>query len=162
MGMSITLVGGAAAPEDLFQEMALLMTRKRESLPESGPFLARARGIAVNLLRDHRKRLSRRRVLPLDDAAPEAVASAFEEPADSAWNDRPEALPHCAEQLPERGPALVRRRGAVADRPPGGERILAQRDRHLLFDPVSDAGDDAAAGGGDRGEVGGLKSCRTT
>jgi len=110
MGMFIALVGDAAAAEDLFQELAILMTRKRETLPEGGPFLAWARGIAVNLVRDHRKRLTRRKVLPLDDAALEAVASAFEEPADSPWDDRLDALRRCAEQLPERERALLRRR----------------------------------------------------
>jgi len=110
MGMFIALVGDAAASEDLFQELAILMTRKRETLPEDGPFLAWARGIAVNLVRDHRKRLSRRKVLPLDEAALEEVASAFEGPAQSAWNDRMDALRRCAEQLPERERALLRRR----------------------------------------------------
>lgn len=108
MGMLLALVGDAATAEDLFQDLAVLLTRKRDALAEDGPFGAWARGIAVNLVRNHRKRLARRKVLPLDDAALDAVASAFD--AESDWGERLEALRRCADLLPESDRALLRRR----------------------------------------------------
>jgi len=125
MGMLLALVGNRAVAEDLFQDLAILMTRKRDSVDEDCRFIAWARSIAVNLVRDHRKRLSRRKVLPLDDVALDAVASAFEAPPDSAWDDRLDALRRCAEELPERDRALLRRR-YEEDAPP--ERIARELD----------------------------------
>jgi RNA polymerase sigma-70 factor (ECF subfamily) len=108
--MMAALVGDRAAAEDLTQELAIVMTRKREGVPEDAPFLAWARRIAVNLVRDHRKRLARRKIQPLDDAALDAVAGVFEAPGESAWDLRLDALRRCADLLPERDRALLQRR----------------------------------------------------
>jgi RNA polymerase sigma-70 factor (ECF subfamily) len=108
--MITAMVGDPTAAEDLFQELAVLMTRKRESADEDCSFVAWGRRIAVNLVRDHRKRLARQKVQPLDDRALESVARAFEEVGESAWDERLEALRRCADRLPERDRELLRRR----------------------------------------------------
>jgi RNA polymerase sigma-70 factor, ECF subfamily len=97
--MMAALVGDRAAAEDLTQEMAIVMTRKRESVDDDCPFLAWARRIAVNLVRDHRKRLARK-----------SVARVFEETGASAWDEHLEALRRCADLLPESDRALLQRR----------------------------------------------------
>ncbi len=116
------LVGDPGAVEDLFQDLALLMTRKRESADEDCKFVAWARRMAVNLVRDHRKRLARRRTQPLDDETLESVARTFEETGESVWESRREALRQCAERLPDRDRGVLRRRyeegipaGQIAD-----------------------------------------------
>ena len=109
-GMLHAMVGDATAAEDLFQEVAVVMTRRRESAGEDCRFVAWARQIAVNVVRDYRKKKARSRVRVLDDAALEAVSSVFEEPEDSVWDLRREALGECTEDLPDRDRALLRRR----------------------------------------------------
>src|SRR5262245_15458894 len=109
-GMLFAMTGDAAAAEDLYQEMAILMTRKRESAGEDCKFVAWGRQIALNLVRDWRKKLARGRVQTLDDDVLEAVAGAFESSSEEAWDARAEALRHCAEKLPEKDRTLLRRR----------------------------------------------------
>lgn len=109
-GMLHAMVGDWAAAEDLFQEVAVVMTRKRDSAGEDCHFVAWARQIALNVVRDYRKKKARSRVRVLDDAALEAVSSAFEEPEESVWDLRREALHECAEELPDRDRSLLRRR----------------------------------------------------
>jgi RNA polymerase sigma-70 factor (ECF subfamily) len=108
--MITAMVGDRTAAEDLFQEMAVLMTRKRESVDEDCRFVAWGRRIAVHLVRDHRKRLARHKVQPLDDRALESVARVFEEAGDSAWEERLEALRRCTDRLLDRERDLIRRR----------------------------------------------------
>ena len=109
-GMLFAMTGDAAVAEDLYQEMAILMTRKRDSADEDCKFVAWGRQIALNLVRDWRKKLARGKVQTLDDDVLEAVAGAFESAADSAWDARREALRLCADKLPERERLLLRRR----------------------------------------------------
>jgi len=109
-GMLFAMTGDAAAAEDLYQEMAILMTRKRDSADEDCKFVAWGRQIALNLVRDWRKKLARGKVQTLDDDVLEAVAGAFESTAESAWDSRAEALRLCAEKLSERDRTLLRRR----------------------------------------------------
>ncbi len=109
-GMLFAMVGDAAVAEDLLQEMAILMTRKRESVDEDCKFVAWARQIAVNLVRDWRKKLARGKVQTFDDDVLEAVADTFEGTAESAWDDRRDALRICAEKLTEKDRILLRRR----------------------------------------------------
>src|SRR5678809_625251 len=106
-GMLFAMVGDAAVAEDLFQEMAVLMTRKREQADENCKFVAWGRQIAVNLVRDWRKKLARGKVQTLDDDVLEAVAGAFEASAESAWDARREALRLCSDKLPEKDRLLV-------------------------------------------------------
>jgi len=121
--MMAALVGDRAAAEDLTQELAIVMTRKRESVDDDHPFLPWARRIAVNLVRDHRKRLARQKVQPLDEAALESVARVFEEAGASAWEQHLDALRRCSDLLPE------------------SDRILLQR-RYERSEPVSRIADD--------------------
>ncbi len=108
--MMAALVGDRSAAEDLTQELAIVMTRKRDSVEDDVPFVAWARRIAVNLVRDHRKRLARRKVQPLDDAVLDSVARVFEEAGTSAWDERLEALRRCSDLLPEHDRDLLARR----------------------------------------------------
>lgn len=105
--MMAALVGDRSAAEDLTQELAIVMTRKREGVPEDTPFLAWGRRIAVNLVRDHRKRLARRKIQPLDDAALDSVARVFEDVGASAWEERLDALRRCTDLLPESDRDLI-------------------------------------------------------
>ncbi|MBI3857592.1 MAG: sigma-70 family RNA polymerase sigma factor [Planctomycetes bacterium] len=109
-GMLFAMTGDASAAEDLYQEMAILMTRKREAADEDCKFVAWGRQIAVNLVRDWRKKLARGKVQILDDDVLESVAGAFEASSESAWDARAEALRHCAEKLSEKDRTLLRRR----------------------------------------------------
>jgi RNA polymerase sigma-70 factor (ECF subfamily) len=109
-GMLFAMTGDAAAAEDLYQEMAILMTRKRDSADEDCKFVAWGRQIAINLVRDWRKKLARGKVQTLDDDVLEAVAGAFESASESAWDLRAEALRICAEKLSEKDRTLLRRR----------------------------------------------------
>lgn len=109
-GMLFAMTGDAAAAEDLYQEMAILMTRKRDSADEDCKFVAWGRQIAINLVRDWRKKLARGKVQTLDDDVLEAVAGAFESASESAWDSRAEALRICAEKLSEKDRTLLRRR----------------------------------------------------
>lgn len=109
-GMLHAMVGDRAAAEDLFQEMAVLMTRKREETDEDCKFVAWGRQIAVNLVRDWRKKLARGKVQTFDDDVLEAVAGSFEANAESAWDARAEALRICAEKLSDKDRTLLRRR----------------------------------------------------
>ena len=109
-GMLFAMTGDAAAAEDLYQEMANLMTRKRDSAEEECKFIAWGRQIAINLVRDWRKKLARGKIQTLDDDVLEAVAGAFESATEEAWDDRAEALRHCAEKLSEKDRTLLRRR----------------------------------------------------
>src|SRR6185503_6706755 len=104
-GMLFAMTGDAAAAEDLYQEMAILMTRKRDSADEDCKFVAWGRQIALNLVRDWRKKLARGKVQTLDDDVLEAVAGAFESAADSAWDARREALRLCADTTRSRCPS---------------------------------------------------------
>jgi len=109
-GMLAAMVGDSSTAEDLFQEVAVVMTRRRDSADEDCRFVAWARQIALNVVRDHRKKMARSRLRILDDAALEAVSAAFEAPDDSVWDLRREALQACAEELPDRDRSLLRRR----------------------------------------------------
>lgn len=109
-GMLFAMTGDAATAEDLYQEMAILMTRKRDAAEEDCKFVAWGRQIAINLVRDWRKKLARGKVQTLDDDVLEAVAGSFESASESAWDSRAEALRICAEKLSEKDRTLLRRR----------------------------------------------------
>lgn len=113
--MIAAMAGEPGAVDDLFQDVALVMTRRREEAGEDCRFVAWARAIAVNVLRDRRKKQARARVRYLDDAALEAVGRVFEETEDPAWEARQRALEACAEELPERERAVLRRRYREAE-----------------------------------------------
>jgi len=109
-GMITAMVGDFSAAEDLFQETAIIMTRKRAEADEDCNFLAWGRAIAVNVVRDYRKKMARRKVHVLDEEALEGVAGAFQQADDSFWEARREALQACARKLPDREREVLRRR----------------------------------------------------
>lgn len=109
-GMITALVGDVNVAEDLFQETAVILTRKREEADEDTPFFAWARKIAVNVVRDHRKKNARRKVRCLDDDVLESVSAVFEDAEARIWDVRREALRGCAEGLPARERDVLRRR----------------------------------------------------
>jgi RNA polymerase sigma-70 factor, ECF subfamily len=109
-GMITALVGDVNAAEDLFQETAVILTRKREEADEATPFVAWARKIALNVVRDYRKKNARRKVRCFDDDTLEAVAAVFEETEEPLWDVRREALRKCAQSLPEKERSVIRRR----------------------------------------------------
>lgn len=114
-GMLTAMVGDVHAAEDLFQEMAVVMTRRRDDADEDCRFVAWARAIAVNVVRDYRKRMARRKVRILSDEALESVAEAFSEAEDSMWELRREALKKCSSKLPAKERGLLRRRYEQAE-----------------------------------------------
>ena len=99
-GIITALTGDSALAEDLFQEVAIIMTRKREEAGEDCKFVAWGRSIAVNVVRDWRKRQARRPIQFLDDASLDDVAASFDE--DANWDERRAALKACAATLPAR------------------------------------------------------------
>ncbi len=109
-GMITAMIGDFAAAEDLFQEAAVIMTRKRGQASEDCNFVAWGRSIAFNVVRDYRKKMARRKVHVLDEEALEGVAGAFREVEDSAWEARREALRGCVRKLPDREREVLRRR----------------------------------------------------
>lgn len=109
-GMITAMVGDAAAAEDIFQETAVIMSRKRDEADEDCKFVGWARCIAVNLVRDYRKKKARQKVHLLDDQALESVALVFEQVEEPLWDVRREALRGCTEKLPEKERTVLRRR----------------------------------------------------
>lgn len=114
-GMIAAMTGDPVAAEDLFQEVAIIMTRKREETPEDCRFAAWAKTIAWNVVRDWRKKKARAKVRFLADDALEGVAQVFVDTDEEAWEQRRDALKRCSEKLPEREREVVRRRYEQAE-----------------------------------------------
>ena len=107
-GMLTAMVRDASVAEDLFQEVSMIMMRKREEVGDDVKFVSWARAIAVNVVRTWRRSKARRPVQFLDESILDAVASAFED--SDEWEDRLHALRLCAEKLPDADRRLLRRR----------------------------------------------------
>lgn len=95
----LALVSDPHAADDLYQQAAVIMTRKRAELPEDLPFAAWSRAVLVNVVRDFRKMKARQRVQMLDDIALESVAQAFANIEDEVLAERRDALRACLAQL---------------------------------------------------------------
>ena len=108
--MIYSMVGDASATDDLFQEAAMVMTRKRTELPEDGNFGAWGRAICFNMVRDHRKKSSRRREHQLDDQSLEMLFSAFEKKGSFILEDRKRALSLCVEKMEPQHREVLRKR----------------------------------------------------
>jgi RNA polymerase sigma-70 factor (ECF subfamily) len=109
-GMIAAMVGNPSTAEDLFQEVAVVMTRKRAEADEDCRFVAWGRRIAVNVVRDWRKKQARHPLRFLGDADLESVAAAFEETREEDWDARRQALQRCVDKLPDRERLLLSRR----------------------------------------------------
>jgi len=113
--MLTAMVGDATIAEDLFQEAAVVMTRKRTELPEDADFGAWARAIAYNMVREQRRRWARSKERTLSDEALENVKAVFDRGDASLWDMRRRALDACLKQLPERQRDVMERRYAGAE-----------------------------------------------
>ena len=98
--MLTAMVGDPSAVEDLAQDLAMVMTRKREGVSEDCNFMAWSRAIAVNLTRDFAKKKARQRVYVLSDEALEVVAEALEPVNETTLDTRWAALQQCVDALP--------------------------------------------------------------
>lgn len=97
--MLLALVGDAHAADDLYQQAALVMTRKREELPEDCQFRPWSRKVIVNVVRDYRKQKARQRVSLLDEQSLERIAGAFEKLDETILDARREALRRCLSKM---------------------------------------------------------------
>lgn len=113
-GMITAMVGDFTVAEDLFQETAVIMTRKRAEADEDCNFPAWGRAIALNVVRDYRKKMARRKVHLLDEEALEGVAGAFRDAGDDYWEARREALQECSRRLTGKEREVLRRRDQEA------------------------------------------------
>ena len=108
--MLFAMVGDHNVAEDLFQEAAMVMTRKRPELAEEGNFPAWGRAICFNMVRDHRKKSGRRREHQLDGQSLENIYTAFEKKGAFILEDRKKALALCIEKLEPGHRDLLRKR----------------------------------------------------
>jgi RNA polymerase sigma-70 factor (ECF subfamily) len=108
--MIYSMTGDASITDDLFQEAAMVMTRKRAELPEEGNFGAWGRAICFNMVRDHRKKSNRRREHQLDDQSIELLYNAFEKKGSFILEDRKRALSLCVEKMEPQHRELLRKR----------------------------------------------------
>jgi RNA polymerase sigma-70 factor (ECF subfamily) len=97
--MLLALVGDPHAADDLYQQAALVMTRKREEIPEDCRFLPWSRQVIVNVVRDYRKHKARQKVSLLDEQSLERIAGAFEKLDEAVLDARREALRRCLSKL---------------------------------------------------------------
>lgn len=142
----MALVGDPHAAEDLYQQAAMVMTRKRAELPEDVPFAAWSRSVIVNVVRDYRKMMARRRVRVLEDSALEQVARAFERLDDDYLTERRDALRECLNQLQDEHRAILWQRyderlsfdelARRHDRSSGALETLLYRLRKVLADCI--------------------------
>jgi RNA polymerase sigma-70 factor (ECF subfamily) len=109
-GMLTAMVGSRDVAEDLFQEVAMIMARKRGHIGEVRNFVAWARQIAINVVRDFRKRSARCPLRFLDPDAVECMSEVFEEVDAEEWKARMDALRECARKLPERSRQVLVKR----------------------------------------------------
>ena len=107
--MLIALVRNPNVAEDLFQEVGLIMTQKRNDLDEDVPFLIWGRRIALNVVRNYyRKSKQERRVRFFDAEALEILAGVVERTKESVWGDRKLAMQECINKLSEKHRCLLR------------------------------------------------------
>lgn len=106
----LALVGDPHAADDLYQQAAMVMTRKRAELSEDAPFPAWSRAVIVNVVRDYRKMKARQRVHVIDDAALDQVAQAFDRIEKQQLSGRRVALRICLNQLQENHREVLKQR----------------------------------------------------
>ena len=97
--MLLALVADVHVADDLYQQAALVMTRKREAIPEDCRFLPWSRKVIVNVVRDYRKQKARQRVSLMDEQSLELIAGAFEKLDETVVDARREALRRCLGKL---------------------------------------------------------------
>lgn len=106
----LVLVRDRALAEDLFQETSLVLWEKFGEFREGTHFGAWSRQIAYHLVRNARRRLSRRRRL-LPEVAAEAVSRALARQEETADEERwRRALKECLDRLAPAARELIRKR----------------------------------------------------
>jgi RNA polymerase sigma-70 factor (ECF subfamily) len=100
------VVPDAAVREDLFQEVAATLWRSFHTYDPSRSFGNWARGVAMNKVRQHRRKLFRSPVT-LPEEAMAAVAAIFDRESGADDNGRTEALEACLAELPEKSSQLL-------------------------------------------------------
>jgi len=96
----------AAVREDLFQEVAAALWRSFHTYDSSRSFGKWARGVAMNKVRQHRRKLFRS-PFTLPEQAMAAVAAEFDQESDGDAIARTEALEACMAELPEKSSQLL-------------------------------------------------------
>jgi RNA polymerase sigma-70 factor (ECF subfamily) len=106
-GYLFGLLADRAAADDVFQEVFLVVVQRGGDFRRDGNFLAWARGIARNKVREHYRQ--RRRAFPFDDQLLELLAEAAEQVHDGKpqLDQQREALSRCLDRLAPRARQIV-------------------------------------------------------
>lgn len=103
-------VRDAASSEDIFQETAAALWQAFGNYDPERPFGPWARGVALNKLRQYRRKIFRGPLVLPEDALL-AVAAVFNEAPDPAYSEdneeRIQALENCMQELPPRSTQLL-------------------------------------------------------
>ena len=97
--MVLALVGDPHVAEDLYQQAALIMTRKKNAVPDDGRFLPWSRKVIINVVREHRRQKARQRVSLLDERSLEHIAGALERLDEAFLEERRDALRRCLDKM---------------------------------------------------------------
>ena len=100
------VVPDAAVREDLFQEVAASLWRSFHTYDAARSFGKWARGVAMNKVRQYRRKLFRAPVT-LPEHAMAAVAAVFDRVPDTHDLERTEALEECLGELPAKSAQLL-------------------------------------------------------
>jgi RNA polymerase sigma-70 factor (ECF subfamily) len=111
-GYLLGLLADRSAADDVFQEVFLTVVRRAEDFRRDGDFLAWARGIARNKVRELYRR--QKRSFPFDEQLLEVLADAAEEHEPRLDRQR-ESLARCLDRLSPRARQIVDLR--YAERP---------------------------------------------
>jgi len=96
------------AAEDLFQDTVVEILGSADRFDPSREFLPWANGIARNVVRRHYKRLSRRRVSPVEVDNLEYLGNLMaEDRGADAWEEERRALRYCLERVDSRNRRLL-------------------------------------------------------
>lgn len=100
------VVPDAAIREDLYQDVAVALWRSFHTYDAARPFGSWARGVAMNKVRQYRRRLFRAPVT-LPEEAMNAVAAVFDRESGPEESSRAEALTACLSELPEKSSQML-------------------------------------------------------
>ncbi|MEI6234960.1 MAG: sigma-70 family RNA polymerase sigma factor [Planctomycetota bacterium] len=106
----LVLLGEPHTAEDLFQDVAVIMIKKRNEIDSEGNFLAWGRAIAFNLVMDYRKNKLNKKIKLLDNESLGFVAGAFDEWEPQDFSERRVALRECVTKLPPAQRGLIAKR----------------------------------------------------
>jgi len=144
-GYILTLVGTRAVADEVLQETNLVLCRKAAEYDGRVKFLTWACQIAKNIVRSHRNRNARNRMVCLSDSLLEDIAAEAQQMAAES-DERIGWLRECLDELPPRSRRLIEGRyrlgesirymAAELGRAPGGVRVSLHRIRLALLECV--------------------------